>query len=206
MADPTCPTLQGNYIQQERSFSNTIDAYTPCNNADPNTYPMPYIIEDVPDPYVQRNEAAIKLTNQFWSLAGSYHAAYFTGSALQSAALPMEAYNFILTSQLEILNAENQTIKDGIASGTNTINQINAMVPELSNTGPFGATNLKSGMAYGFLTAYGVFFISLCAVLYIRYKNTIPTSVLWIGILLLLGGACAGAYFCAVSKTFGLGL
>ena len=206
MADPTCPALEGAYIQQERSFSKTIDAYTPCNTADPNEYPMPYIIEDVPNPAAQRIEVYTELSNQFNNLSGSYVGTYQIGKALVSAALPMEAYNFILTSQLDILNAENETIKSGIASGTNTINQLNDLVPDLSNTGPFGATNLKSGMAYGFLSAYGVFFISLGAVLYMRYKNSVPTIVLLTGILLLLGGAGAGAYFCAISKTVGLGL
>ena len=115
-----------------------------------------------------------------------------TTKALVVATEPLKTYKDILQSQLT--NNMNQVIstKQKIASGASQINSVNSQIPELSNTGPFGTTNNRRGVGIAFLVFYSLFFLSLSAVLYLRFKESVQKSLLIIGILIMLGGAGTG--------------
>jgi len=77
-----------------------------------------------------------------------------------------------------------------------------ASTPDLSNGGPFGTANVQQGVLYGLLSFYSLFFILLSAVIYLKLKNSMPSYVVILGILVLLAGAGVGAYYLAFTSFF----
>ena len=206
-AIPPCTIAKNNYVAAKITMTNATSAYQTCSATNSSQYPAPdQILQPVPDPVTQRKTIADTLQTQFNDQVALYTSLLTSTKALIAATQPLKDYKSILTNQLNANNKQNQTLEQQITTGSNTINQVNSQIPELSNNGPFGATNLQDGVAYGFLTFYSLFFLSLSAVLYLRFKNTISPAILIIGILIMLGGATTGAYYCAISKDYGLGL
>jgi len=204
---PPCTIAKNNYTAAKITMANTTSAYETCSKENPSQYPAPdQILQPIPDPVTQRKTIANTLQTKFNDQVALYTSLLSSTKALIAATQPLNDYKTILTNQLESTNKENTSLLQKIQTYSNIINQTSNSIPELSNTGPFGATNLQNGVGYSFLTFYSLFFISLSAVLYLQLKNTVSLSLLITGIILMLGGAAAGAYFCAVSKDYGLGL
>ena len=204
-----CTTYSGAYTQAITNTTTATNNYEQCKTDQPsvyNTNPITQTLQSVVDPVVQRKTIANALQTKFNDQVALYTSLLSSTKALIAATQPLNDYKTILTNQLESTNKENTSLLQKIQTYSNVINQTSNSIPELSNTGPFGATNLQNGVGYSFLTFYSLFFISLSAVLYLQFKNTISPSLLITGIVLMLGGAAAGAYFCAISKDYGLGL
>jgi hypothetical protein len=206
-AVPPCTIARNNYTAAKITMANTTSAYETCSKENPSQYPAPdQILQPIPDPVAQRKTIADALQTKFNDQVALYTSLLSSTNALIAATQPLKDYKSILTSQLNANNQQNQILQEQVTTGSNSINQINTQLPDLSNNGPFGATNLQNGVGYSFLTFYSLFFLSLSAVLYLKFKNTVSPSLLITGIIIMVGGAAAGAYFCAVSKDYGLGL
>lgn len=207
MATTICNTAKNNYIAAKITMTNATDAYQPCSTSNPSEYPTPdQTLQPIPDPVAQRKMIADALQTKFNDQVALYTSLLSSTNALIAATQPLKDYKSILTSQLNTNNKQNQILQEQVTSGSNTINQVNSKVPELVRNGPFGSTNLQKGVTYAFLTLYSLFFISLSAVLYLQFKNTVSPSLLITGIVIMLGGAAAGAYFCVMSTGYGLGV
>jgi len=207
MESDACNTAKNNYIAAKITMTNATSAYQTCSAQNPSQYVAPdQTLQPVPDPVAQRKTIADTLQTQFNDQVALYTSLLSSTKALIAATQPLKDYKSILTNQLNATNQQNQTMQEQLTTGSNTINQVNSQVPELVSNGPFGAANLQNGVAYSFLTLYSLFFLSLSVVVYLQFKNIISPSLLIIGIIIMLGGAATGAYFCAVSKEYGLGL
>ena len=204
---PPCTIAKNNYVAAKITMTNATSAYQTCSEQNPSQYSAPdKTLQPIPDPVAQRKTIADTLQTRFNDQLALYTSLLTSTKVLIAATQPLKDYKSILTNQLNATNQQNQTLQEQLTTGSNIINQVNSQVPELSNHGPFGATNIQNGVAYTFLTLYSLFFLSLSAVLYLRFKNTISPSLLITGIIIMLGGAATGAYFCAISETYGLGL
>jgi len=204
-----CTTYSGAYTQAITNITTATNNYEQCKTDQPsvyNTNPITQTLQSIVDPVTQRKTIANALQTKFNDQVALYTSLLSSTKALIAATQPLNDYKTILTNQLESTNKENTSLLQKIQTYSNVINQTSNSIPELSNTGPFGATNLQNGIGYSFLTFYSLFFISLSAVLYLQLKNTVSPSLLITGIVLMVGGAAAGAYFCAISKDYGLGL
>jgi len=207
MPTTTCNTAKNNYVAAKITMTNATSAYQTCSAQNPSQYSAPdQILQPVPDPVAQRKTIADALQVKFNDQVALYTSLLTSTKALIAATQPLKDYKSILTNQLNATNQQNQTLQEQLTTGSNVINQVNSQVPELSNHGPFGATNIQNGVAYTFLTFYSLFFLSLSTVLYLQFKNTISPSLLITGIIIMVGCAATGAYFCAISETYGLGL
>ena len=195
MATTICTTAQNNYTAAKITMQNATAAYQTCSTQNPSQYSAPdQILQPVPDPVVQRTAIANTLQTQFNDQVALYTSLIASTKALIAATQPLKDYKSILTNQLNTTNQQNETLQQQITTGTNTFNQVNSNVPELSNTGPFGTANLRSGVLGSFLFFNSLFYIVLSAVLYLRYKNSISPGILYSGIaaLILLGGVGGG--------------
>jgi hypothetical protein len=206
-AIPPCTIAKNNYTAAKITMANTTSAYETCSKENPSQYPAPdQILQPIPDPVTQRKTIANTLQTKFNDQVALYTSLLSSTKALIAATQPLNDYKTILTNQLESTNKENTSLLQKIQTYSNVINQTSSSIPELSNRGPFGATNLQNGVAYSFLSLYSLFFISLSAVLYLQFKNTVSPYLLITGIVLMIVLAAMGAYFCAISKYYGLGL
>ena len=207
MATTICNTAKNNYIAAKITMTNATDAYQPCSTSNPSEYPAPdQILQPIPDPVAQRKTIANALQTKFNDQVALYTSLLSSTNALIAATQPLKDYKSILTSQLNANNKQNQILQEQVTTGSNTINQVNSEVPELASNGPFGSINLQNGVTYTFLTLYSLFFMSLSAVLYLQFKNTVSFSVLIPGIGIMLGGATIGGYYSVMSTGYGLGV
>ena len=207
MATSICTTAQNNYTAAKITMQNATATYQTCSTQNPSQYSAPdQILQPIPDPVVQRTTIANTLQTQFNDQVALYTSLLSSTKALIAATQPLTDYKSILTNQLNATNQQNQILLQQITTGANTINQVNTQVPELVSNGPFGSTNLQSGITYTFLSFYSLFFISLSAVLYLRFKNTVSLYLLITGIIIMIACAAVAAFMCVMSTGYGLGL
>jgi len=203
---PSCDSLYGDYIQKQTGFASASSTLKMCNTSYPDKYPMNMSLQPVVTPAQQRYNTAQPLQAQFNSQVALYTSLVASTKAFIAAAQPLQTYKSILESQLNGVTTNNKNLKQQIATNTNTVNQVSVAVPQLSNIGPFGAKDLKTGVGYAFLVTYSLFFILVAIVLYIRFSQTGSKAVLIICLLIMLAAAATGAYFFAISTDYGLGL
>ena len=192
-----------NYAKFDQALQKT------CATQNPGKYPAEYILQKAGENDALKSQQAKDiqaLQTRFSNAVANYTGMLATTKALVVATEPLKTYKDILQSQLT--NNMNQVIstKQKIASGASQINSVNSQIPELSNTGPFGTTNNRRGVGIAFLVFYSLFFLSLSAVLYLRFKESVQKSLLIIGILIMLGGAGTAAYFLSITNSYGLGM
>jgi len=199
----TCDRLQGTYVQAITAASSAVSNYTICNTNDPTIYRMQYTVQQAVDPVIQRSNTIRPILDSINNQAATYATLITSTKALIAATQPLNNYKTILQGQLDATAQQNKTLQEQITTDANAINQGMASIPDLSNAGPFGTATMQQGVGYGFLSIYSFFFILFSVFLYLRFKKSFSGSLLITGILLLLGGAGAGAYFIAI---YGLGL
>jgi hypothetical protein len=209
MANSTCSAKQGTYIQSMGAFQQAELAYKPCSTTDQTTYnqyPIIQTIQPIPNPKQILVDTRAILLSQYNTLIASYSSLLSSTKALIAATQPLQSYKSMLQSQLDASSQQMNMIQQQIATESTIITQTNATNPELSNIGPFGTSNVQTGVSAAFLTFYSIFFILISAILYLQFKNSVSSASLIIGIILLLTAAGTGAYFCAISNDYGLGL
>jgi len=199
----TCDTAKNEYISAKIAIANKTKAYQPCAGTD-EAYPaVDETLQPVADPKTQNINTVSPIVQSINDSTTTYTALVTSTKALLAATQPLTDYKTILQNQLNATTQHNQSLQQKITTETNSMNQTMAAIPDLSNAGPFGASNVQQGVGYAFLTFYSFFFILLSVFLYIYFKNSISSSLLITGIVLVIGLAGLIAYICAV---YGLGL
>jgi hypothetical protein len=209
-----CDANYANYTSAVGAYKTNISKlYSPlqtqCEAQYPGKYPVNYVLQKtgLNDALKAQQAQDLQALNlRFTNAVANYTGMLATTKALIVATEPLKTYKNILQSQLSTDTSQVNSIKQKIASGANQINSVNSQIPDLSNTGPFGSTNNRRGIGIAFLVIYSLFFISLSAVLYLRFKESVQKSLLITGILILLGGAGTGAYFLSITNSYGLGM
>lgn len=182
---------------------------TTCTAQNPGKYPIKYVLQKTglsDELKAQQAEVLKALNTRFSNAVANYTGMLATTKALVVATEPLKTYKSILQSQLTTNATQVDSMKQKIASGANQINSVNSQIPDLSKNGPFGSTDNRTGVGIGFLVFYSLFFLSLSAVLYLRFKESVQKSLLIMGILIMLGGAGTGAYFLSITNSYGLGM
>jgi hypothetical protein len=206
-AVPTsCDTALNDYTVAKINIDNAVSKYETCRNTNSNLPPVDKTLQPVPNPTSQRITTVQPLLQTINNQTATYTALITSTKALIAATQPLIDYKTILQGQLDATGQQNQTLQQQIVTDANLLNQTMASIPDLSNAGPFGTANVQSGVSYAFLSFYSFFFILLSVLLYWRFKNSFPKSLLITGIVIMLLAAGAGAYFCAISSNYGLGL
>ena len=192
----SCDASKVRYDNTIKDASSALLTYASCNSADAVNYPMEKTVQSVINPIQQRTITLVPIIESINNQNATYTALVTSTKALIAATQPLTDYKTILQGQL------NTSLQQQIASNANTTMASMALIPDLSNGGPFGTSNVQQGIMYSFLTFYSLFFILLSVVIYLKFKNSLPSSMLITGILVLLGAAGVGAYFCAVYSLF----
>jgi len=195
-AIPPCTIAKNNYTAAKITMANTTSEYEKCSKENPSQYSAPdQILQPIPDPQTQRQIVADTLKSQLNEKLASYTALLTSTKALMAATQPLKNYKSILQTQLNATSQQNETLKQTITSGEQTVNASISADPQLSNTGPFGTINSRTGIIIGFLFFNSLFYILLSIVLYLRYKNSISPGVLYSGLaMLILFGGIGGGY------------
>jgi hypothetical protein len=197
-----CTQLQGAYVQTNAAFKTATSNYqTGCPTANITERVQPVI-----SPEDQRRTIATTLQQKMNDQYAIYTSYIASTKAIIAATEPLRSYKAILQGQLDATTIQNESIKQQITTNSNTVTQIAETIPDLSNSGAFGASNVQWGIGFPFLIFYSLFFILLVTVLYLRFRDSGYRSAVIVGLILLLGGAATGAYFFSVSKNYGLGL
>jgi hypothetical protein len=194
-SDP-CVAIQGNYIQTQMAFTAASNNYQQCNTSNPSQYPITQVLQPVAAIAEQRQDSANLMQYIFQSLVTQYKNAYTSAAAITYGVDPLNEYKSILQSQLNTTTELNGTLEQEIASSTNSVNQELANIPQLTSSGPFGFYNTYDAIGYMFFLFYILFFILLSIVLYVVLKDTYKLDILLTGIVVLVGAATAGGYFC----------
>ena len=140
-----------NYAKFDQALQKT------CATQNPGKYPTEYILQKAGLNDALKSQQFKDL--QALQIRFSYAVANYTGmlattKALVVATEPLKTYKDILQSQLTNNMSEVISMKQKIASGASQINSVNSQIPDLSNTGPFGSTNNRTGIGIGFLVFY----------------------------------------------------
>jgi len=198
----SCDASKVAYDNTIKDASNALLTYASCNSADAINYPMEKTVQSVINPIQQRTITLVPIIQSINNQNTTYTALVTSTKALIAATQPLTDYKTILQGQLDATLQQNTSLQQQIASNANTTMASMALIPDLSKGGPFGTSNVQQGIMYSFLTFYSLFFILLSVVIYLKFKNSLPSSMLITGILVLLGTAGVGAYFCAVYSLF----
>jgi hypothetical protein len=197
----------GGYNTNYAKFNQPLQ--TVCATQNPTKYKVGYTLEktglsDALKAQQAKDLEGLKIRYNY--VTANYTGMLATTKALIVATEPLRTYKDLLQRQLTANSNQISSMQQQISSGANQINSVNSKIPDLSNTGPFGSTNDRTGVGIAFLVFYSLFFLSLSAVLYLRFKESVQKTLLIIGILIMLGGAGAGAYFLSITNSYGLGM
>lgn len=197
-----CTELQGKYVQSINAASSAVSNYSSCNTNDPNAYRMEYTVQSVISPSQQRINTISPIINSIGDKANTYTALVTSTKALIAATQPLTDYKSILQGQLDATLQQNASMQQQITTDANSTRISMAITPDLSNGGPFGTSSVQQGIMYSFLAFYSLFFVLLSLIIYLKFKNSLSSSMLITGIVVLLVAAGIGAYFCAVYSLF----
>lgn len=192
-----------NYAKMDQSLQTT------CATQYPTKYKVDYTLQTtgLSDALkAQQAQDLQGLKTRYNYVTANYTQMLATTKALIIATEPLRNYKDLLQRQLTANSNQVSSMQQQISSGANQINSVNSKIPELSNTGPFGSTNNRTGIGIAFLVFYSMFFLSLSVVLYLRFNASVQKALLIIGIMILLVGAGAGAYFLSIADSYGLGM
>jgi hypothetical protein len=183
-----CTSVYGDYIQKRTAFSAASGTYESCHQSDPKKYPLDYSLQAVVDPNQARIETANVLRKQFQNQLAHYTSLVSSTKALLAATQPLKEYKTILQKQLNQATEQNKNLKEQIATGANVVNALFETQPQLTNTGPFGTVNDKQGILSSFLFFNSLFYILLSLYIYMRFKNSVSSAVIYavIGLLLVV--------------------
>jgi len=197
-----CDASKVLYNNTIKDASNAVSNYASCNSADAVNYPMDKTVQTAISPSQQRTNTVKPIIDAINNQNTTYTALVTSTKALIAATQPLTNYKTILQAQLAATTIQNASMQKQIASDANSTMLTMAATPDLSNGGPFGTSSVQQGVLWGFLSFYSLFFILLSVIIYLKFKNSIRSSVLITGIVVLLGAAGTGAYFCAAYSLF----
>jgi hypothetical protein len=200
----TCDTAQNKYIAEKIAMTNAQIAYARCVGTDPayptSSYNM--ALQPVIDPKTDRMRQVLPVVQNISNQASLYASLITSTKALIAATQPLTDYKTILQGQLNATLQQNASMEQQITTDAAITMANLAITPDLSKGGPFGTSNVQQGVLWGFLAFYSLFFILLSVVIYLKFKNSVSSSLLITGIIVMLAAAGVGAYFTAAYSLF----